>query len=456
MKFSQRVMVASLVTSMALPMLAVRSGHTATPDPKTKANNLAWWQDARFGMFIHFGVYSSLGRGEWVRSVEKISVQAYDPFAKRFNPVDFDPRALAKQAKAAGMKYAVMTAKHHDGYCLFDSKLTDYKSTNSAAKRDLVREFVDAFRAEGLKVGLYYSLLDWHHPDYPHFGDEHHPERDNVAWKDKPADFSRYLKYMHGQISEIVHNYGKLDVLWFDFSYGKMTGEVWKAKELVKMVRDAQPTAIINNRLGGDGVTKGLTTGDFVTPEQGIPNTPSADEQGNVLPWETCLTMNTSWGYNRNDQHWKTTKQLVGALVNTVSKGGNLLLNVGPDGRGRIPKQTETLLREIGEWMRENGESIYGAGAAKLPKPEYGRFTQKGKLLYVHVTDPPIGQIVLPGLRNKIAFARLVSDRAEAFMATENWGQESGNDVYINIAKPVPRLFPLPNPTDTVFEIELK
>lgn len=222
------------------------------------------------------------------------------------------------------------------------------------------------------------------------------------------------------------------------------------------MVREAQPTVIINNRLGGDGLTKALSTGDFVTPEQGIPNVPPTDDRGNVLPWETCLTMNTSWGYNRSDHNWKTTKQLVGALVNTVSKGGNLLLNVGPDGRGRLPQESETLLREIGEWMRENGESIYGAGASKLPKPEYGRFTQKGNLLYVHVTDPPIGQIVLPGLRNKIAFARLVSDRAEAFMATDHWGQDSGNDVYINVAKPATRLFSLPNPTDTVFEVELK
>ncbi|MDX2023886.1 MAG: alpha-L-fucosidase [Deltaproteobacteria bacterium] len=424
--------------------------------PSRPANNLAWWQDARFGMFIHFGVYSTLGRGEWVRSVEKISVEAYEPFAQSFNPVDFDARALAKLAKAAGMKYAVMTAKHHDGFCLFDSKLTTYKSTATASKRDLVREFVDAFRAEGLKVGLYYSLLDWHHEDYPHFGDHHHPERDNMAWKDKRHDFDRYLKYMHGQISEIVHNYGKLDVLWFDFSYDKLTGEAWRAKELLKVVRQAQPTAILNNRLGGDGVSHGMSTGDFVTPEQGIPEVAPTDAEGRLLPWETCLTLNNSWGFNRNDKQWKTSKQIVGALVNAVSKGGNLLLNVGPDGRGRIPEDSVRVLNEVGRWLQVNGESVYGAGAAALPKPEYGRFTQKGKSLYVHVTDPPISYILLPGVRNRIVNARLVSDRAEAYLGTNKFGQDSGQDVFMNVAKPVHHTFAMPDPIDTVFEVQLK
>ena len=442
------------ILATALPLM--ERARAATPAEATKPDKLAWWQDARFGMFIHFGVYSSLGRGEWVRSVEKISVEAYDPFFKRFDPVDFDARALAKLAKAAGMKYAVMTAKHHDGFCLFDSKLTDYKSTANAAKRDLVREFVDAFRAEGLKVGLYYSLLDWHHPDYPHFGDNHHPERDNVAWKDRPADFSRYIKYMHGQVAEIVRNYGKLDILWFDFSYGKMTGEVWQSTKLLQIVRNAQPGVIINNRLGGDGVSTGLATGDFSTPEQDIPSTAPLGSTGKVLPWETCLTLNNSWGYNRGDHHWKSAKQIVSALVNAVSKGGNLLLNVGPDGRGRLPEDSVRVLREVGDWMRLNGESVYGAGAANIPKPEFGHFTQKNNRLYVHVTDPPIGQIIVPGVRDRIGFVSVLSDRAEAFTSLSKFGRDSGKDVFINVAKPVHHTFLLPNAIDTVFEIELK
>lgn len=444
------VVLLACVTAWGLPP-AIQAAPAPPP------NKLAWWQDARFGMFIHFGVYSSLGRGEWVRSVEKMSVEAYEPFAQRFNPVDFDARALAKLAKAAGMKYAVMTAKHHDGYCLFDSKLTTYKSTAMAAKRDLVREFVDAFRAEGLKVGLYYSLLDWHHEDYPHFGDHHHPESENVAWKGKRHDFNRYLKYMHGQISEIVNNYGKLDVLWFDFSYDHLTGEAWRANDLLKMVRKAQPTAILNNRLGADGISQALTTGDFVTPEQGIPAVAPVDGQGRMLPWETCLTLNNSWGFNRKDREWKTSKQIVGALVNTVSKGGNLLLNVGPDGRGRIPEETVRILTEVGRWMKLNGESIYGAGPASLPKPDYGRFTQKGNSLYVHVTDPQISYVLLPGLRNKVVSARLLADRAEAYLATDKFGHDaSGQDLFMNVAKPVHHTYVMPDPTDTVFEVELK
>ena len=198
-----------------------------------------WFLSDRFGMFIHWGLYAIPARGEWVRSVERISNEAYQPYFDEFNPDHYDPKAWADLARQAGMKYAVLTAKHHDGFCLFDSQLTDYKSTNTPCGRDLVREYVEAFRAEGLKVGLYYSLLDWHHPDYPAYGDRHHPMRDNEAYKDRPQDFSRYIEYLHGQVRELLTNYGRIDIIWFDFSYDNMSGETWKAAELVGMARSA-------------------------------------------------------------------------------------------------------------------------------------------------------------------------------------------------------------------------
>ena len=269
-------------------------------DREAYQRKMKWFVNDRFGMFIHWGLYAIPSRGEWVRSTERISNEEYEPFFEEFNPIDYDPKAWAKAAKEAGMKYAVLTAKHHDGFCLFDSKYTDYKATNTPAGRDLVREYVDAFRAEGLKVGLYYSLIDWHHPDYPHYGDRQHPMRDNEAYKDHQYNFDNYLKYMHAQIEELCTNYGKIDIFWFDFSYDNLRGEAWKATELVRMIRSHLPDVIIDNRLevSGEGFGSLVTdspseySGDFVSPEQIIPPYGILDEKGRPVVWEACITMN--------------------------------------------------------------------------------------------------------------------------------------------------------------------
>ncbi len=309
---------------------------------------MEWFQEARFGMFIHWGLYAIPARGEWVRSTEQMPEEAYLPFFDEFDPVDYDPKQWARAAKAAGMRYAVLTAKHHDGFCLFDSQLTDFKSTNTKCGRDLVREYLDAFRAEGLKVGLYYSLLDWHHPDYPHFEDAHHPMRNHPECGNEGRDFGRYLDYMHGQVRELCTNYGRLDVLWFDFSYGEgekaLRGEAWRAHELVTMVRELQPGIIIDNRLEVSGEGFGSMYegdpkpwhGDFVSPEQIIPPNGLQDKNGGELVWEACATMNNNWGYAALDRFFKPAPMLIKKLVECVSKGGNLLLNVGPDARGNI------------------------------------------------------------------------------------------------------------------------
>ena len=306
-----------------------------------------WFTQARFGLFLHWGLYAIPAQGEWFMTNQRMAVEEYEPYFHQFNPVDYNPQEWAKMAKEAGMEYAVLTAKHHDGFCLFDSALTDYKSTNTKAGRDLVREFLEAFRAQGLKVGLYYSLLDWHHPDYPKYADAHHPMRGRPEYKEENVNFDRYLEYMHGQVKELVTNYGKLDILWFDFAYDNMAGETWKATELMTMVRRYQPHVVVDNRLEGSGEKNGsiitdtpsVYSGDFASPEQIIPPHGMRDLAGNPIPWELCATMNNHWGYCSWDKEYKTSRTIIRKLVECVSKGGNMILNVGPDAKGNFPEE---------------------------------------------------------------------------------------------------------------------
>ena len=381
-----------------------------------------WFRQARFGMFIHFGLYAIPGRGEWIRSNEQMTIEDYQPYFDAFNPSEFDAKAWAKAAKEAGMKYVVLTAKHHDGFCLFDSEYTDYKITNTSFGRDLVREFVEAVRAEGLRVGLYFSLLDWYHPDYPKYADRHHPMRGKIAYKDETIDFNHYLEFMHQQVEEIVTKYGKLDILWFDFSYGEMFGEKWKASDLIELVRKHQPDVVVDNRLETSGEGFGSIasekihpySGDFVSPEQIVPHEGIRNVKGELLPWELCLTMNNHWAYNPSDKLYKSSKVLIRKLVECVSKGGNMVLNVGPTAKGNFPKESLEILHGIGEWMKKNGESIYRGGFVDLPKPEWGYYTKDGKNLYAHVFEQPIGPIALTGIhREQIQRMSFVQDGSE-------------------------------------------
>ncbi|HOV69687.1 MAG TPA: alpha-L-fucosidase [Clostridia bacterium] len=407
----------------------------------------------RFGMFIHWGLYAIPARGEWVRSNEKISVAEYQQFFDEFNPVRYNPKAWVRLAKEAGMKYAVMTTKHHDGFCLFDSKYTDYKATNTKAGRDLIREYVEAFRAEGLKVGFYYSIIDWRHPDYPHFGDRFHPMRENAEYKDKKHDFNRYLEYMHNQVRELMTNYGKIDIMWFDFSYDDMTGEKWRATELVNMVRSLQPGIVIDNRLGGDmlGENPEVYSGDFASPEQYIPAEGIQDALGRDVPWEACVTLNDHWGYAAEDNNYKSAENVIRLLVECVSKGGNMLINVGPDAKGEIPAKSVEILKKAGDWMRVNGESIYGCGKAGFAKPERGRYTQRGNMLYMHIYERGLGPIRLDGTGGRVKKARLLSDGSELriFRMRDSLGNEVG-DTFIVLP-----WANLPDEADTVVEVEL-
>lgn len=430
-------------------------------DREAYNKRVEWYQDARFGMFIHWGLYAIPARGEWVRSVEQMPEEEYLPFFDEFDPVDYDPKKWAKAAKEAGMKYAVLTAKHHDGFCLYDSKLTDFKATNTKAGRDLVAEYLDAFRAEGIKVGFYYSIIDWHHPDYPHYGDKIHPLRNCEAEKDVERDFDHYLEYMHGQVKELCTQYGKIDVMWFDFSYDEMTGEKWKATELVNMIRSYQPDVIIDNRLevSGEGFGSLATdepnvySGDFASPEQIIPPHGLKDEAGRNLVWEACITMNDNWGYCAKDKNFKPASMIIKKLVECVSKGGNMLLNVGPDAKGNIPEESLKILEEIGKWMKKNGNSIYGCKGSDLPKPENGRITQKGNKLYYHIMENSIGSVPLYGVgRDEIQKVRLLSDGSE-LKISDFWTVSNYPDVVFVDISATPYL---PDDTDTVVEVTLK
>lgn len=417
-----------------------------------------WFLSERFGLFIHWGLYAIPARGEWVRSIEKISNEEYQKYFEEFDPERYEPCKWAKAAKQAGMKYVVMTAKHHDGFCLFDSALTDYKSTNTKAGRDLIKEYVEAFRAEGLKVGLYYSLLDWHHEHYPSYGDAYHPMRENEGYRERKHDFSKYLDYMHGQVRELLTNYGKIDIIWFDFSYENMTGEAWRAEELIKMARGLQPHIIIDNRLDASGEKGGSIksadpcsySGDFACPEQVIPPEGIVDAAGKSLPWEACITLNNNWGYSASDIDYKSPSQVVRALVECVSKNGNLLLNVGPDAKGEFPARSLEVLEEVGRWMDGNSGSIYGCCRAGYDKPEWGRFTQKGKFLYAHIYERGIGPICLKNMNGRLKRARFLADGSEIKLERPWNTTQFPDDAYMEFKGQK-----LPDEKDTVVELEM-
>lgn len=399
---------------------------TAAAPAETEAERAArmkWWTEARFGMFIHWGLYALPARHEWVKNHEKITDAAYQKYFERFDPDLYDPRAWARAAKAAGMKYFVLTTKHHEGFCLWDSRYTDYKVTNTPYGKDLVRPLVEAMRGEGLRVGFYYSLLDWHHPDYP--PDRCHPMFGNAEYMAaaKNRDVSKYAEYVRNQVRELLTSFGRIDCLFMDFSFPGKDGKGradWQSEKLLKMVRELQPGIIVNDRLDLLDVPGGY---DFRTPEQFMPRGWVTDN-GRRVPWETCQTFSGSWGYHREESSWKSVRQLVVMLIETVAKGGNLLLNVGPTGRGLFDARAIERLSGIGDWMALHDRSITGATAAPedFPTPERCLLTYNPatRRMYVHVLEWPIGALHLDGFAGRVAYAQLLNDASEiAFTESE-------------------------------------
>ena len=359
-----------------------RPADTGAPTTSTLADRerrMKWWHEAKFGMFIHWGLYSTLGRHEWVMENEGIPAQEYEPLADKFKPKPNPARDWARLARRTGMKYMVMTTKHHEGFCNFDSKLTGYCATKKAPGRDLVKEYVEAARAEGLRVGFYYSLMDWHHPDWRHA-------------RSNPAARKRFVDYTHGQIRELMSNYGKIDVLWYDMPV-PLNAEEWRATEMNRMVLELQPDILINNR--------NLLPGDFSTPEQST--------QASQGDWESCMTINDSWGFLAGDKNWKSTQQLVQNLVECARDGGNYLLDIGPRADGSVPEPAVRRLKEMGAWLRNNGDAVYATQRCRFPHGNIGVYTRRGNTLYTIIYFWPGGTMTVGGAKFKVSAARYLA-----------------------------------------------
>ena len=385
-----------------------------TAADKDRERRLAWFRQARFGMFIHWGLYAQQGRHEWAMQIEHWPLHEYEKLAPTWHPKPHAPREWAKLAKESGCRYMVMTTKHHEGFCLFNSALTDYNAVQQGPGRDLVQDYVDACREQGLRVGFYYSLMDWHHPD-------------GIRSKTSLPARRRFVDYIHGQIRELLTNYGKIDILWYDVPFPLSAAE-WESEQMNAMALELQPDIIINNR--------NKLPGDFGTPEEHI----IVEKR----MWEACMTTNQSWGYAPLGQNWRTPWEVVDMLRTVASGGGNLLLNLGPAPDGSLPAQGKKLFREVGKWLDQYGVSIYDAtDALQGLQPFTGACTAKGKTLYFHCTRWPGKELVIGGIGNKVLSVRFLGGAKVKFTQTPDQLFLTG----------LPEK--APNALDTVFEIEL-
>jgi alpha-L-fucosidase len=415
---------------------------------------MAWFREARFGMFIHWGLYAvPAGEwegkpvpsvGEWIMENAKIPVSKYEALASQFNPVKFNASEWVRIARDAGMKYIVITSKHHDGFGLWRSEMTDWCIKSTPFQRDPLKELARACRKQGVRLCFYHSIMDWHHPDWG----------TRRAWHDKATgepNMDRYVAYMKGQLKELLTGYGPIGILWFDGEWEKpWTHE--RGVDLYNYVRGLQPNIIINNRVGKgragmSGMDKGgERVGDYGTPEQEIP----AKGFGPGVDWESCMTMNDTWGFKKNDPNWKSSQMLLRNLVDCASKGGNYLLNVGPTAEGLIPAPSVERLAEIGQWMKANAESIYGTQASPFEKLPWGRCTQKqiggGKTrLYLHVFQwPQDGKLVVPLTGRTVARAFLLDGRKRVEVS------QSPEETVLRLPETAP------DRNDTVVVLEIK
>ena len=394
------------------------TSHITNPD--SKGNRMSWWSNARFGMFIHWGIYAVPAHGEWYMNNGHVPRKKYEKYAKQFDPVKFDASRWVKIAKDAGMKYMVITSKHHDGFVMFHTKTTHYNVVDDTPwGKDPLKALSKACRKQGIKFGVYYSIMDWHSPDQMAHNDSipSHPTYNPTRMR--PGKKDDYKKYMKTQLKELITQYHPA-ILWFDGEWP----DWWTyqdGKELYDYLRKMDPNLIINNRIGKrptgmKGIQMKHAVGDFGTPEQNIPP--------NGIPgtyWETCMTINNDWGYNKDDHDFKSDTTLIRNLVDIASKGGNYLLNVGPTAMGIIPQPEVTRLKEMGKWLKVNGQAIYGSSASPFKQTlSWGRVTTKPGKLYLEVFKwPKDGKLMLPALQGHITGVRLLADPSRKGLSAE-------------------------------------
>ena len=481
---NRAILIALLALFTTLPNMDLRAQTNVTAlrsyaheTPAQHDARMQWWTDARFGMFIHWGPYAVLGGeyqgkrvnwiSEWIQHSGRIPAKEYEDVAASFNPVKFDARQWVKLAKDAGMKYIAITSKHHDGFCMWDSQLTDYNITKwTPFKRNVIAELANECEKQGLKFGVYYSVRDWHHPDWALRYAQ--LEKPNSGWgyraspwtkghvaecgcpscrKNIPitpemnlspvenADMNRYLDYMKGQLTELLTQCGPVSLMWFD-AQDIQDPKLGRVDEMIATMRHLQPKLIISDRIGPDGTM----FGDYGVHEGNVPGSGAARE------WETCMTLNDTWGYSKFDEKWKSAEKLVHTLVETTSKNGNFLLNIGPDGEGVIPQGSADRLKEVGEWMAVNGQSIYGCGASSLPSPKWGKITVKGKTVYLHVFNWPVDQqLTIKNFNGPAKRAYLLADVAKQSLLLKTAGE------VLSIQVPAKA----PNSIDSVIVLEL-
>jgi len=460
-RFARPTVLVSLLLSILLGNSLVRAEDKAAP-----SDRMAWFRDAKFGMFIHWGLYAvpagewegKTTYGEWFQLSTKMPCKQYDKYADKFNPVKFNAMEWAQAAKDAGMKYLVITSKHHDGFCMYDTKFSDFNIVKATPyKHDPMKELADACRKVGITFCFYYSIADWHNPDSP----AKYSQREFHGQPVADADVAKYADYMRNQVHELLTGYGPVGLIWFDgggaFKSSADRVKLLKGEEMVKMIHETQPACLINNRLG--------TGSDYGTPEQYIP------AGGAKEPFEVCMTLNSHWGYNKADHNWKSTASLIHNLIDIVAKGGNYLLNVGPTAEGLIPDPSLERLKEIGAWLKVNGEAIYGAGPTafgyELGKPgkpdRKGHPTSVGTLdwrcttrppvsgsaqagkLYIHLLKWPAGKFELSGVKYKIAKAYLLAGPDKTLPVTQS-------DEHVTVQLPAQA----PDPVASVLCLEYK
>ncbi len=423
------------IRRIGIATLAVFAGSAAFAQPSQpplgEAERTRWFQDAKFGVFIHWGVYSVIGRHEWARHRFEIPQAEYDQVARSFNPVNFNADAWVDLAKNAGARYMVITSKHHDGFSIYRSKVSDYDMEITPYQGDPLKLLADAARKKNMRLGFYHSIMDWHHPEYVPKREWEHPGQ-------KPGgNIDRYIAFMQGQLRELLTQYGDVATIWFDGEW-EHTPEEMHSDEVFDMIRQLQPNTLINDRIYKRAPGN---RADYGTPEQFVPATGMKDPSGKPILWESCVTINTdSWGYNQYETDFKTPRDLIRMLIEVVSKGGNLLLNVGPTPDGRIQEEFVTRLNAMGLWMKINGDAIYGTTASPFTRmPFFGRATVKGNQLYLHVFQwPPAqgtrpGELRVPGLKNMVHSAKLLADSSVNLKT-----RRDGDDVIVTLPATAP------------------